>query len=72
MTTDTLSQRKEIQICVMITGELIDLVYDEKITPSEIRSALREVVEEIGTGHTDEHLASVTIHNIRHNLGGKF
>lgn len=70
--TDTLSQREEIEICVMITGELIDLVYyDEKITPSEILSALREVVEEIGTGHTDEHLASVTIHNIRHNLGGK-
>jgi hypothetical protein len=39
---------------------------------SQIRSTLREVVEEIGTGYDDGHLASVTINRIRHNLGGKF
>ena len=70
--TDFLSPRKELHIGVMIAGELIELIYDEKITTSEIRSTLREVVEEIGIGHADIHLATVTIHRIRHNLGGEF
>ena len=70
--TDFLLPRQELEIGVMIAGELIDLIYDGKISTSGIRSALREVVEEIGSGHTDEHLATVTIHRIRHNLGGKF
>jgi hypothetical protein len=69
---DFLSPRKELEIGVMVAGELIELIYDEKITTSEIRSTLREVVEEIGTGYDDGHLASVTINRIRHNLGGKF
>lgn len=68
----TLSSREEVEIGVMIASELIELIYEDKITPSEIRSTLREVVEEIGIGHTDEHLASVVIHRIRHDLGGKF
>lgn len=68
----TLSAREELEIGVMIASELIGLIYEDKITSSEIRSTLREVVEEIGIGHTDEHLASVTVHRIRHNLGGKF
>lgn len=72
VTEMTLTPREELEIGVMIAGELIELIYDEKITTSEIRSTLREVVEEIGNGHTDEHLATVTIHRIRHNLGGKF
>ena len=70
--TDFLSTREEVEIGVMIAGELIELIYNEKITPYEIRYTLREVVDEIGSGHTDEHLATVTIHRIRHNLGGKF
>jgi hypothetical protein len=69
---DFLSPSKELEIGVMIAGELIELIYDEKITPYEIRSTMREVVDEIGTGHTDDHLATVTIHRIRHNLGGEF
>lgn len=69
--TNFLSPRKELEIGVMIAGELIELIYDDKITTSEIRSTLREVVEEIGIDHTDEHLVSVTVHHIRHTLGGK-
>ena len=69
---DFLSPRKELEIGVMIAGELIELIYDEKITPYEIRYTLREVVDEIGSGHTDEHLATVTIHRIRHDLAGKY
>ena len=68
----TLSPREELEIGVMIAGELIELIYDDKITTSEIRSTLREVVEEIGIGYDDGHLASVTINRILHNLGGKF
>lgn len=68
----TLTPREELEIGVMIAGELIELIYDDKLTTSEIRSTLREVVEEIGIGHDDGHLASVTINRIRHNLGGKF
>ena len=68
----TRSPREELEIGVMIASELIELIYEDKISPSEVRSTLREVVEEIGIGHTDGHLASVTIHRIRHNLGGKF
>jgi len=67
----TLSPREELEIGVMIAGELIELIYEDKITTSEIRSTLREVVDEIGIGHTDDHLASVTVHRIRHTLGGK-
>jgi hypothetical protein len=71
MLRQTLSPREELEIGVMIASELIELIYKEKITSSEIRSILREVVEEIGIGHTDDHLVSVTVHRIRHNLGGK-
>jgi hypothetical protein len=70
--TDFLPPRKEFEIGVMVAGELIEFIYDEKITPSEIRSTLREVVEEIGIEYDDGHLASVTIHRILHDLGGKF
>lgn len=72
MASKQLSPREELEIGVMIASELIELIYEDKITPSEIRSTLREVVEEIGIGHTDRHLAIATIHRIRHNLGGKF
>jgi hypothetical protein len=68
----TLSPREEIEITVMICGELSDYIFDNKLHTGEIRSTLREVVEEIGIGHTDDHLANVTVHRIRHNLGGKF
>jgi|688.fasta_scaffold783329_1 hypothetical protein len=42
----TLPAREEVEIGVMIASELIELIYDEKLTPSEILSTLREVVEE--------------------------
>ena len=67
-----LSHREELEIGVMIASELIDYLWDGKLSSSEIREMLREVVREIGIGHTDEHLAEVTVHQLRHNLAGRF
>lgn len=71
MTRTTLTFREENEIGLMIAGELIELVFNEQLNSSEIKSTLREVVNEIGIGHTDEHLKSVTIQRILHNLGGR-
>jgi hypothetical protein len=49
-----LTPREELEIGVSISAELIDLIYDIKVTTSEIRSTLREVVEVEGAGHTDD------------------
>ena len=64
----TLTAREELEIGVMIVSELIDYVWDGKLDPSEIRETLRQVVREIGIGHTDEHLAEVTIQRLRQDL----
>jgi hypothetical protein len=70
----TLSPREELEIGVMISSseELIDYVLAGRLDTSEIREALREVVSEIGVGHTDEYLTEVTVNRIRHDLGGRF
>jgi hypothetical protein len=72
--TSELSFREELEIGVMIASgeQLIDYIYDGKIDSSEVRYCLRQVVSEIGIGHTDEHLAEVTTHRILHELGGRF
>jgi len=67
----TLTPREELEIGVMIASELIDYVFDGKLDSSEIRETLREVVREIGNGHTDKHLAEVTVQRLRHNLAGR-
>lgn len=64
----TLTHREETEIGVMIASELIDYVFDGKLTPSKIRETLRQVVREIGNAHTDEHLASLTIQRLRQDL----
>ena len=66
-----LSAREELEIGVAIASELIDCVWDGKLSQSEIRLELRQVVREIGIGHTDEHLAEVTVQRLRHNLAGR-
>ena len=63
-----LTAREEIEIGVAIASELIDYVWDGKLSSREIRLELREVVREIGNGHTDEHLAEVTVQRLRHTL----
>ena len=63
-----LSHREELEIGVAIASELIDYVWDGKLSQSEIREELRQVVREIGIGHTDEHLAEVTVRRLRHTL----
>jgi hypothetical protein len=70
--TACLSPREELEIGVMIASELIEYIYEGKLDPSEIREALREVVREIGNGHTDRHLAEVTTRRLLHQLGGRF
>jgi hypothetical protein len=45
---------EEFKIGVSIAAELIDLIYYDKVTTSEIRSTLRDVVMEEGIGHTDD------------------
>lgn len=69
-----LSPRKELEIGfdAMCHSALFELVYDRKIDPSEVRCALREVVQEVGIGHTDEHLVELTVHRILHDLAGRF
>lgn len=67
----TLTAREELEIGVAIASELIDYVWDGKLSQSEIREELRQVVLEIGNGHTDEHLAEVTIQRLRHDLAGR-
>lgn len=63
-----LSHREALEIGVAIASELIDYVWDGKLSQSEIREELRQVVREIGIGHTDEHLAEVTVQRLRHTL----
>jgi hypothetical protein len=66
-----LSPREELEIGVMIAGELIELVHDGKVSTSEIRSYLRDVVSEVGIGHTDNELCDMTINRIRRDLAGR-
>lgn len=70
-TTSTLSARKELEIGVAIASELIDYLWDGKLTSNEIRETLREVVREVGIGHTDEYFAEMVIHRLRHDLAGR-
>jgi len=72
-TLQMLPFREELEIGVMISSseELIDYVLAGKLDTSEIRSTLREVVQEVGIGHTDEHLTDLTIARILHDLGGR-
>jgi hypothetical protein len=56
----------------MISSEFMDSIYDGKLSTSEVRSTLREVVQEVGIGHTDDHLVELAVHRIRHNLAGRF
>jgi S-adenosylmethionine synthetase len=69
--TTFMTPREELEIGVMIASELIGYIYDGILDTFEIRSALREVVAEIGNGHTDRHLAEVTTHRILHDLSGR-
>lgn len=64
----TLSHREENEIGVMIASNLIEYIFDGKLTPLQIHNTLREVVEEIGIGHTDGHLVFVTQNRIIYNL----
>ena len=67
----TLTAREELEIGVMIASELIDYLWDGKLASNEIKKTLREVVREIGNGHTDEYLAEVTVQRLRHDLAGR-
>jgi S-adenosylmethionine synthetase len=64
----TLSIREENEIGVMVASNLIDHIFDECVTPLQIRNTLREIVEEIGIGHTNGHLAFVTQNRIIYKL----
>ena len=67
----TLTARKEIEIGVAIAAELIDFAEADgkPLSSSEIREALREVVRDIGLGHTDEYLVEMTIQRIEKARG---
>jgi hypothetical protein len=65
----TLTARQELEIHVAIGSELFDYVFDGKLASSEITETLREVVREIGNGHTDEYLTEVTIQRIEEARG---
>jgi hypothetical protein len=65
MTQAFLSHREELMIGVSIASELIDLIQDRKICPSEIRTALREVVEEEGIGHTNDFFVERVVARLR-------
>lgn len=67
-----LSFREEVEIGVMISSELMDLIQAGHLDSSEVRTTLREVVAEVGIGHTDRALAEMTVHSIRHELAGRF
>jgi hypothetical protein len=69
--SNNLSFREEIEIGVSIASELIDLVWEGKVSSSEIRSTLREVVEEEGVGHTDDFFVDkvTAIYRSRFGLG---
>lgn len=60
-----LSAREEIEIGVMVASELSDLVQEGEVNNDFIRFILREVTQEIGIGHTDSHLSSLTAGRIR-------
>ena len=69
-----LTPRKELSIGfdIMASKELSELVYDRKLDSSEVRETLREVVQEVGVGHTDARLVEMTVHRILHNLVGRY
>ena len=69
-----LSFREELEIGVMISASegIVDYVLAGRLDTSEIRSTLREVVQEVGIGHTDDHLADLTVARLLHDLGGRF
>ena len=65
-----LSPREELDIGVMVSSELMFLIQEGKLTSSDVRSALREVVQEVGIGHTDDCLVELTVHRIRQEFPG--
>lgn len=60
-----ISHREELELGVMIASEFMPEIHDGKLDSSMIRSALREVVEEIGAGHTDDVLVEKTVQHIK-------
>ena len=74
VTLQTLSFPKEVQIGIMVSSdeEIIDYVLAGRLDTSEIRSTLREVVQEVGIGYTDRHLAELTVARLQHDLAGRF
>lgn len=52
--TNQLSIREENEICVMIAGELADLIDDGKVTHQEIRETLKQAVAMYGIGYPDD------------------
>jgi hypothetical protein len=68
-----LPAREELEIGVMVASSdpIVDYLHDGHLAPSDVREALRDVVREIGIGHTDEHLAEMTIFRLRNDLAGR-
>lgn len=52
--TNHLGIREENEICVMIAGELSDLINDGKVTHQEIRETLKQAVFVYGVGYPDD------------------
>lgn len=67
-----LSPREELEIGLMVCDKLKDLLFSGKLSPSEVRSELREVVQEVGVGYTDEDLVQMTVSRLLHDLAGRF
>jgi hypothetical protein len=60
-----LSAREENELCVSISGQLIDLLDNGTVTHSEIRNRLREFVQIHGNGHTDDFFIDLVVNYLR-------
>jgi hypothetical protein len=73
-TLQMLSFREELEIGIMIASDeaIVDYVLAGRLDTSEIRSTLREVVQEVGVGYTDRQLTELIVARLQHNLAGRF
>lgn len=71
MSINYLSLREELEIGLMVADSLVNFVRKGVISTSEIRSALRDVVKEVGSTHPDDYLVELTVNRVRHDLAGR-
>lgn len=65
MATTNLSIREENEICVMIAGELSDLINDGKVTHQEIRETLKQAVAMYGIGYPDDFYVGKVVFQVK-------